>query len=70
MVRTLIRRRDLRRLIWVCTVCLSPTKKEAAYMKDRHTFTKQLLSWIKKKASQPTEKSLVELRVKVPDNNV
>ena len=26
-VDTLIRRRVLRRLIWVCTVCLCPTKK-------------------------------------------
>ena len=26
-VETLIRRRVLRRLIWVCTVCLCPTKK-------------------------------------------
>ena len=27
MVETLIRRRVLRRLIWVCTVCLCPTKR-------------------------------------------
>ena len=26
-VETLVRRRVLRRLIWVCTVCLCPTKK-------------------------------------------
>ena len=28
-VETLIRRRILRRLIWVCAVCLCPTKKDA-----------------------------------------
>ena len=34
MMETLIRRRVLWRLIWVCAVCLCPTKKEAAYLKD------------------------------------
>ena len=31
-VETLIRRRVLRRLIWVCAVCLCPTKKNASLL--------------------------------------
>ena len=37
-VQTLIRRRVLRRLVWVCTICLCPTKRTLSLNELNHTL--------------------------------
>ena len=61
-VETLIRRRVLRRLIWVCTVCQLPFYGSPDYNGLNVVWHKQCLIWFRKKKKKKKKKSQLGIK--------